>query len=144
MQKMLTLGINYGSHDSAAAIALDGKILFAIAEERLSRRKHDSGFPLHAIRASLAHAGAQVADLDEVAFGWQQSSATRSADLRNYLTGAQPMGWRAALRAQSIGRLEEFQKNGERLFRRHFGSPRSGFKRIDHHYAHALSAYPVS
>ena len=32
---MLTLGINHGSHDLAAAIASGGKIAFAIAEERL-------------------------------------------------------------------------------------------------------------
>jgi carbamoyltransferase len=141
---MLTLGINCGSHDSAAAIARDGDILFATAEERLSRKKHDGGFPLHAISACLAHAGAELSDLDEVAFGWQPAAAIRSADLRNYLTGAHPMGWWGALRAQSIGRIEEYQKSGERLFCRHFGSPRNGFKRIDHHYAHALSAYPVS
>jgi carbamoyltransferase len=144
MQKMLTLGINYGSHDSAAAIARDGEILFATAEERLSRKKHDAGFPLHAIRACLAHAKAGLADLNEVAFGWQQPSAVRAADLRNYLTGAHPMGLGVALRAQSVGRIEEYQKAGERLFRRHFGSPKNGIKRIDHHYAHALSAYPLS
>jgi carbamoyltransferase len=141
---MLTLGINYGSHDSAAAIARDGEILFATAEERLSRKKHDGAFPLHAIRACLAHVGAQLSNLDEVAFGWQPVAAIRSADLCNYLTGAHPMGWWGALRAQSIGRIEEYQRDGERLFSRHFGSPRKGFKRIDHHYAHALSAYPVS
>jgi carbamoyltransferase len=141
---MLTLGINYGSHDSAAAIARDGEILFATAEERLSRNKHDGGFPLHATRAALAHAEAELADLDEVAFGWQPPATIRSADLRNYLTGAHPMGWREALKAQTVGRILEYQRDGERLFRRHLGSPRNGFKRIDHHYAHALSAYPVS
>jgi carbamoyltransferase len=141
---MLTLGINYGSHDSAAAIARNGEILFATAEERLSRKKHDSGFPLHAIRACLTHAGIELSDLDEVAFGWQPAAAARSTDLRNYLTGAHPMGWWGALRAQTVDRIEEYQKNGERLFRRHFGSPKNSFKRIDHHYAHALSAYPVS
>jgi carbamoyltransferase len=141
---MLTLGINYGSHDSAAAIARDGEILFATAEERLSRKKHDGAFPLHAIRAALAHAGAELADLDEVAFGWQRVSAARAADLRNFLTGAHPMGWWRALRAQTVGRIEEYQRDGERLFRRHIGSPKNGFKRIDHHYAHALSTYPIS
>lgn len=141
---MLTLGINYGSHDSAAAIARDGQILFAIAEERLSRKKHDGGFPLLSIRAALGHAGADMTDLEEVAFGWPRTSTVRAADLRNYFTGEHPMGWRAALRAQSIGRIEEYQRDGERLFRRHFGSPKNGFRRIDHHYAHALSAYPVS
>ncbi len=141
---MLTLGINYGSHDSAAAIARDGEILFATAEERLSRKKHDGGFPLLAIKACLAHAGAKLVDLDEVAFGWQSASTTRSADMRNFFTGAHPMGWWGVLRAQSVGRIEEYQRDGERLFRRHVGQPKNGFKRIDHHYAHALSAYPVS
>src|SRR6516165_9249736 len=116
---MLTLGINYGSHDSATAIARDGEILFATAEERISRKKHDSGFPLHSIRAALAYAGAELADLDEVAFGWQQLSATRYADLHNFLTGAHPMGWWGALRAQTVGRIQDYQGDGERLFRRH-------------------------
>src|SRR6266550_8747600 len=115
---MLTLGINYGSHDSAAAIARDGQILFAIADERLSRKKHDGGFPLHAILASLAHVGATVADLDEVACGWQHFSALRTADLHNYLTGVHPMGLGAVLRAQSVGWLDEYRKDGERLFHR--------------------------
>src|SRR5262249_37133192 len=117
---MLTLGINYGSHDSAAAIARDGDILFAIAEERLSHVKHDGSFPLNAIRACLDHAGTQAAHLDEVAFGWQAPSRVRSADLLNYVSGKHPMGLRAALRAQSIGRIEEYQRGGERLFQRHF------------------------
>jgi carbamoyltransferase len=45
---------------------------------------------------------------------------------------------------QSIRWLDEYRRDGERLFRSFFGSPRNGFKRIDHHYAHPLSAYPVS
>ena len=36
---MISLGINYSQmHDSSACIARDGEILFAIAEERLSRQ----------------------------------------------------------------------------------------------------------
>jgi carbamoyltransferase len=142
---MLTLGLNYGSsHDSAAAICCDGDILFAIAEERLSRTKHDGGFPKHAIEAALSHAGAKLADIDEVAFGWQPASAIRAADFRNYLTGAHPMRLRDLVRVQGIGWFDDYRKDGERLFRRYFGEPKNGFKRIDHHYAHALSAYPVS
>ena len=141
---MLTLGLNYGSHDASAALAQDGKIIFAIAEERFSHKKHDGDFPVHAIRAALGHAGAQLSDLDEVTFGWQPVSAVRRADLRNYLTGAHPIGLGGILRAHSIGWLDDYRRDGERLFRRHLGSPKKGFKRIDHHYAHALSTYPVS
>jgi carbamoyltransferase len=141
---MLSLGINYGSHDAAAAIARDGEILFAIAEERLSHRKHDGAFPSLAIKASLDHAEASLKDVDHVVFGWQKQSAVRSADFGNYLKGAHPMEWRDLFRAQSIGRIEEYQRSGEKLFTRAFGVPRNGFERIDHHHAHALSAYPVS
>ena len=48
---MLTLGINYSQmHDSSACIVRDGELLFAVAEERLSRLKHDARFPQLAIR----------------------------------------------------------------------------------------------
>ena len=40
-------------HDSSACIARDGELLFAVAEERISRIKHDAGFPHLAIRACL-------------------------------------------------------------------------------------------
>src|SRR5262249_51392889 len=125
---MLTLGLNYGSHDSAAALARAGGMLFATGEARRSRQKHDGGFRVHALRACLTHVRAALSDVDEVAFGWQSAAAVRSADLRNYLTGAHPMGSWLALRAQSLGRIEEYQNNGERLFRRHIGSPKNGFK----------------
>jgi predicted NodU family carbamoyl transferase len=35
-------------HDLAATIVRDGEILFATAEGRLSRNKHDGAFRLHA------------------------------------------------------------------------------------------------
>ena len=51
---MITLGFNYSQmHDSSACIARDGELLFAVAEERISRIKHDAGFPRLAIRACL-------------------------------------------------------------------------------------------
>ena len=75
-------------------------VLFAIAEERLSRKKHDGPCPCDKRR--LAHANAKVTDLDEVAFGWQSFFAIQVADLRNYLTGADPMPLGDILRAQSV------------------------------------------
>jgi predicted NodU family carbamoyl transferase len=36
------------THDLAATIVRDGEILFATGEERLSRKKHDGAFRLHA------------------------------------------------------------------------------------------------
>jgi nucleoside-diphosphate-sugar epimerase len=46
LKGQLTLGISYSQmHDSSACIVRDGELLFAVAEERISRAKHDARFP---------------------------------------------------------------------------------------------------
>ena len=65
---MKILGIRYGGHDSAASLMLDGKIVFAIAEERLDLQKHSRNFPTKAIDACLNFAGLSINEIDEIAF----------------------------------------------------------------------------
>jgi carbamoyltransferase len=55
--------------DASAAIVKDGEVVFAIAEERLNRKKHFGGFPALAIQACLDHVGATIYDIDHVAIG---------------------------------------------------------------------------
>jgi carbamoyltransferase len=43
------LGISAFYHDSAATLLVDGKIIAAAQEERFSRKKHDSRYPVNAI-----------------------------------------------------------------------------------------------
>src|SRR5882672_4512437 len=65
--RMLTLGVNYTRmHDSSACVVRDGELLFAVAEERISRLKHDAGFPKNAIRACLDFVKVGPEELDEV------------------------------------------------------------------------------
>src|SRR5688572_11526489 len=65
---MRILGISAYYHDSAAALVVDGKVVAAAQEERFTRKKHDSNFPHHAIKACLELGGIQPADLDHVVF----------------------------------------------------------------------------
>src|SRR5688572_30410846 len=65
---MRILGISAYYHDSAAALVVDGKVVAAAQEERFTRKKHDSNFPHHAIKACLEIAGLTPAQLDHVAF----------------------------------------------------------------------------
>ncbi|OZC04241.1 carbamoyltransferase family protein [Rubricoccus marinus] len=65
---MTVLGISCWYHDSAAAIVRDGEIVAAAQEERFTRRKHDAGFPTHAVAYCLSKAGIRAEDLDAVAF----------------------------------------------------------------------------
>src|SRR5215468_12177199 len=71
---MLILGLNMFHADASAAIVHDGEIVFAVAEERLNRKKHYGGFPTLAIKACLDAAGAKISDVDHVAVG-QDSDA---------------------------------------------------------------------
>ena len=43
---MIQLGLSAFYHDSAAALVIDGKVICAVEEEKLSGEKHDSSFPL--------------------------------------------------------------------------------------------------
>ena len=65
---MIVLGISAYYHDSAAALVKDGVILAAAQEERFTRKKHDPGFPVHAVKWCLEGTGVKATDVDYVAF----------------------------------------------------------------------------
>ncbi|MBI5717891.1 MAG: carbamoyltransferase [Burkholderiales bacterium] len=65
---MRILGLSAYYHDSAAALIEDGRIVGAAQEERFTRKKHDSRFPVHAVRYCLAEAGTGLAGIDRVVF----------------------------------------------------------------------------
>lgn len=66
--KMNILGISAYYHDSAAAIIVDGCIIAAAQEERFTRVKHDSSFPIEACKYCLAEAKLTLNDIDKVVF----------------------------------------------------------------------------
>src|SRR5438105_14095707 len=66
---MIILGLNT-FHADTAAVAIDGdtgKLIAAIAEERINRVKHFAGFPDMAIRECLRIAGAKPSDVAHIA-----------------------------------------------------------------------------
>ena len=62
------LGISAYYHDSAAAILKDGVIIAAAQEERFTRIKQDSNFPIKAIEYCLKEAGIEPEQLDGVVY----------------------------------------------------------------------------
>ncbi len=142
---MLTLGINYSQmHDSSACIVRDGELLFAVAEERISRIKHDAGFPHHAIRACLEFAKVPASALDEVCFGWQRPGAIYGHDLKCFVLGRMPLTWLGFLNSTRHFASMTSQRGGAKRFVQHFGPVKARFRWVDHHLAHALSAYAYS
>lgn len=62
------LGISAFYHDSAAALIKNGEIVAAAEEERFTRIKGDSDFPIRSIRFCLNQAGIGVDDLSQIVF----------------------------------------------------------------------------
>src|SRR5947207_1019824 len=142
---MITLGINYSQmHDSSACIVRDVELLFAVAEERLSRQKHDARFPYLAIEACLKFAGARANEVDEVCFGWQTAGPVYRHDLKLYATGGWPLSYLNFLNSSRHFVSMWHQESGAAPYRRIFGEGKTRFRFVDHHLAHAISAYAFS
>jgi carbamoyltransferase len=142
---MISLGINYSHmHDSSACIVRDGEVLFAVAEERLSRVKHDASFPVMAIRACLEFAGVRADELDFICQGWSAPRVGFLHDLGCYASGKLPLESRALLNSTRYFLSTWHQHGGENYFRQHFGPTKARFRFVDHHLAHAISAYSFS
>jgi carbamoyltransferase len=142
---MITLGYNYSQmHDSSACITRDGELLFAVAEERLSRVKQDSGFPHRAIRACLDFAKVRPDQVDEVCQGWPAPWRTYAADAKCFATGKYPATYLNVLNSTRLFVSMAHQRGGFRRFTQHFGPTRARMRFVDHHLAHALSAYAFS
>jgi len=65
---MYILGIACFYHDSSAALLKDGVVLAAAQEERWTRKKHDTSFPVNAIKYCLREARITVKQVAAVAF----------------------------------------------------------------------------
>src|SRR3989441_152489 len=142
---MLTVGINYSQmHDSSACIVRDGELLFAVAEERISRLKHDAGFPKNAIRACLDFAKVRAEQLDEVCFGWQTAGPVFRHDLKCYATGKMPLTYLNGLNSTLHFLSMWHQESGAKKFAQQFGPTKARMRFVDHHLAHAISAYAYS
>ncbi|NLB59534.1 MAG: carbamoyltransferase [Lentisphaerae bacterium] len=97
---MNILGISALYHDSAAALVRDGQVIAAAQEERFSRRKHDAGFPVQAIRYCLSAGQVGTDELDAVAF-YDKPIVKFARILETYLSTA-PRGLRSFMMAMPL------------------------------------------
>ena len=142
---MISLGLNYSQmHDSSACIVRDGELLFAVAEERISRNKHDAEFPCLAIQACLDFAKVRPEAIDEVCLGWQPIGQLYRHDLGLYATGRWPLTYLNFLNSTRYSASMWHQGSGAKRFMQRFGGSKARFRYVDHHLAHALSTYSYS
>lgn len=140
---MRILGISAFYHDSAAALVEDGRVVAAAQEERFTRRKFDSRYPVNAIAYCLAEAGVRLGDIDHVAF-YDKPFLKFERLLETYLAFA-PHGFRSFRMAMPIwlkDKLFQKKKLGEKL---RASEPDFDWEHrllfSEHHLSHAASAF---
>lgn len=144
---MIVLGLSGAvGHDASAAIYIDGKLIAAAEEERFLRDKHAKGkMAYEATKFCLQQAGIRPEQIDMVAFPYAE------------IPLSSPARWHYAKRhwyAPDRALLALFKGN-RRYWRNHkmvmqllddlgIGSKRVKFVPVEHHLAHASSAYHLS
>ncbi|APZ95764.1 carbamoyltransferase family protein [Fuerstiella marisgermanici] len=132
------LGISAFYHDSAAALVVDGEIVAAAQEERFTRKKHDEGFPQHAVDYCLSEAGLTPAQLDFVGF-YDKPLRKFERLLETYLSYA-PAGYRSFRKAMPLWLNQKLYMPRE--LRRGLRNEYTGrFVFTEHHESHAASAF---
>src|SRR5947209_17718493 len=131
-------------HDSSACIVRDGELLFAVAEERLSRQKHDARFPYLAIEACLKFAEARPDEVDEICFGWQTAGPVYRHDLKLYATGGWPISYLNVLNSTRLLASMKHQKSGALLFERRFGRRLARVRLVVHLLPTATCGWPYA
>lgn len=135
---MNILGIGGYSHDSAAALVCDGQLVAAVAEERLSRVKHQGGIPHLAVAYCLQEAGLTLDDVDHI--GAYMRPGLRLArrlpyrlrqTIRSPKYSAAYFGYEITHNTQYFLGLRKLAKKAKLHF-------------LEHHPAHAASAFLVS
>jgi carbamoyltransferase len=131
------LGISAFYHDSAACLVRDGEIIAAAQEERFSRKKHDAGFPRHAIDYCLREAGlTDASQLDLVAF-YEKPFLKFERLLSTYLACA-PRGLRSFLKAMPVWMKEKIWLKATLRDELRYEGP---LIFPEHHESHAASAF---
>ncbi len=161
------LGINAAYHDPAACLLRDGEVVAAAEEERFTHVKHGKRpvpfstyeLPYHAIDFCLRQAGVDLADVDHVAYSYDPfqllGDRGREATISLPLEPSahpNPEEWEAAwdpLFLSYIVNAPRHLASGapHHLAARFRGARPDGPYRwhfVDHHLAHAASAFHVS
>lgn len=136
---MYILGISCYYHDAAAALIKDGVVIAAAEEERFTRKKHDNGFPVHAINFCLKKAGIGPGDLAYV--GFYEKPFLKFERLLSQHLEMFPLSWKTFVSSMPAWINEKLRV--PKIIRKKVGY-KGDILFVHHHLAHASSSFLVS
>ncbi len=161
---MIVLGINEDLFDSGVALCDGPKVLFASNEERYTRAKNEGGFPFQALASLFATTGIRLSDIDRVClagFMTPPLPVRMVPAFHNWLFNARRSHKESFLRGllDDVTFYTPISHTSDRSLMRSAIKPFLGpvsrrmfpkelrgkpFRFVDHHYAHAASAWHLS
>lgn len=140
---MTVLGIHLG-HDSCAALIVDGQIIVDVQEERFTRIKHYSGVPFKAVEHCLQLGGVTMEQIDAIAIATDQQ-LTDLNFLFEFPPGREQKKSRQRQLVEFMRNTKNYPQQGLPLYMKRFKvEPRTQIVNVNHHLAHAASAYYTS
>ena len=130
----IIIGINTYHADSSACIIVDGKLIAAIEEERINRKKHYSGYPIESIKECLNIANKKDLEITDIAFNTKPSSNLFSKGiffLKNF-------SYKKNLFSERIKKKINVKKL---LIEKFKLNKKVKFHYIEHHLAHIASGF---
>ena len=136
------LGINAYHAGSSACIVVDGVPIFAVAEERLNRKKYYGGFPKMSIEACLEYTGLKLNEIDYVAIG-RDSKSNIQQKLKYTLKNPSKL-----LNLAKIKSARSSLSDIKTMIGKEFSIESNKLKfqqiNVEHHLAHIASAFFIS
>jgi carbamoyltransferase len=138
----VVLGLCSFTHDSAAALIVDGQLVGLVEEERLSGFKHTKDYPARAVAWLLSEVGLSPAEVEVVAYNFagHRYLAAVPGSLPMLLRG--PTRSRAWPRARSFATIYARCRRRMRELAQRF--PNAAVRAIPHHRAHGVYAFTAS
>ena len=135
----IILGLNANHADSSACIFIDGKLIFAVEEERINRVKHWAGLPLKSVNECLKFTQLKPKDITDIAINTSPLSNIDSKLIyffKNYLFGKKKYEI-----AKRLTKKIELKKDLNKFFYPNTFSKKVNIHYIDHHISHIASSF---
>ena len=146
---MTVIGINFG-HDAAATFIKEGKVIYSIEEEKISRIKQDWGWPKKAIAEGLKQTGLAPSEINVIAVGSQIYRDLGANEIRFRFSRRKADKWREYINrilsyfGMPINRFGESNKGVFEAKVREEGFINAKVVFYNHHLCHAAGAHYCS
>lgn len=132
-------------NESSCSLVIDGKLVSCIAEERITRKKVDGGFPVNAINEVLRINNISSNDIDQVAFTSSHPAISSGRYLKSVISTYLDTGvflkekFKLFLESYLYHKIKTPKKIPYTLYDNTFD-----INFVDHHFGHAAGAYYAS